>query len=289
VDVAIKRLKDNAVEWEAQQYESEMQMLIGISHINICRLLAFSSDGPSKCLVLELCPGGSLDGRLQKAAPAALTWEHRVRIAQQVARALVHLHSLVPPMVHRDMKSANVLLDAAGNAKIADFGTVREGAKAGKHGTINTHALTGFIVGTKGYMPPEYEKGGQVSEKTDSYAFSILLLELLTGKIGLDAAAVHFEEPFLFDEMQQHTDPRAGAWPPAAVAGLAAVAERCICMHARARASVREVVAQLDALLAPPADTAPWAAGGLPRRSMGSLGSSSTTTTTRTASGIDID
>jgi hypothetical protein len=151
-------------------------------------------------------------------------------------------------------------------------------------------------------MPPEYEKGGQVSEKTDSYAFSILLLELLTGKVGLEAAAVHFEEPDRFGEMQQHTDARAGAWPPAAVAGLAAVAERCICMHARTRASVREVVAQLDALLAPPSDTAPpapapapaaaaapWAAGGLPRRSMGSLGSSSTTTTARTASGLDID
>ena len=73
-----------------------------MSHGNICRLFAFSSDGPQRCLVLELCAGGSLDGRLRRAAVAvALIWEHRVRIAQQVARALVYLHSLVPPMIHR--------------------------------------------------------------------------------------------------------------------------------------------------------------------------------------------
>jgi serine/threonine protein kinase len=103
VDVAVKRLKDGAVEWEARPYASEMAVLIAVSHDNICRLFAFSSDGPQRCLVLELCAGGSLDGRLRRAAAAAvaLTWEHRVRIAQQVARALVYLHSLVPPMIHR--------------------------------------------------------------------------------------------------------------------------------------------------------------------------------------------
>ena len=146
-----------------------------------------------------------------------------------------------------------MLLDAAGNAKVADFGTVREGAKKGKHGTVNTHALTGLIVGTKGYMPPEYEKSGHVSEKTDSYAFSILLLELLTGRVGLEAAAVYHEEPDLFEEMMDYVDARAGAWPPPVVAELVAVAQRCICMHARPRASVREVMPQLEAIAVPAA------------------------------------
>jgi serine/threonine protein kinase len=101
VDVAIKRLKDDAVEWEAKQYASEMALLQRASHANICRLLAFSSDGPSKCLVLELCPGGSLEGRLGQPVPVALTWQQRVRIAQQIALALVHLHDLKPQMIHR--------------------------------------------------------------------------------------------------------------------------------------------------------------------------------------------
>jgi serine/threonine protein kinase len=130
-------------------------------------------------------------------------------------------------------------------------GTVREGAKIGEHGTVNTHALTGVIVGTKGYMPPEYEKSGHVSEKTDSYAFSILLLELLTGRVGLAAASLQLEEPDLFEDMQQFVDVRAGAWPAAVVEGLAAVAEQCICMHARNRAAVTNVVPRLDGLLCP--------------------------------------
>jgi hypothetical protein len=96
-------------------------------------------------------------------------------------------------------------------------------------------------------MAPEYEKQGHVSEKTDAYA--ILLLELLTGKVGLAAAALQLDEPDLFEDMQQFADARAGAWPVAVVEGLAAVAERCICMHARNRAAVRDVLPRLDGML----------------------------------------
>ena len=126
---------------------------------------------------------------------------------------------------------------------------MREGAKTGEHGTVNTHALTAVVVGTKGYMPPEYEKQGHVSEKTDAYAFAILLLELLTGKVGLAAAALQLDEPDLFEDMQQFVDARAGAWPAAVVEGLAAVAEQCICMHVRNRAAVRDVIPRLDEML----------------------------------------
>jgi serine/threonine protein kinase len=154
---------------------------------------------------------------------------------------------------------------------------VREGAKTGEHGTVNTHALTGVVVGTKGYMPPEYEKSGHVSEKTDSFAFGVVLVELLTGKVALEAAALYHEEPDLFEDMQQFTDARAGAWPAAVVEGLAAVAKECICMHVRNRAAVRDVIPRLDGLV-PPAP-AP-----------GSASASTTMTTARTSvSGTDID
>jgi serine/threonine protein kinase len=127
VDVAIKRLKDCAVAWEAKQFKAEMECLAIFSHANICRLLAFSTDGPSKCLVLELCSGGSLQDRLQPAAARAaekpaLVWQQRVRIAQQVASALAYLHGLTPQCIHRDLKSANVLLGAGDIVKVADFG-----------------------------------------------------------------------------------------------------------------------------------------------------------------------
>jgi serine/threonine protein kinase len=117
-----------------------------VSHPSICRLFAVSTDGAQRCLVLELCPGGPLDTRLKckdgKHPP--LQWQHRLRIAHDIACAVEHLHSLTPPMLHRDLKTANVLLDASGNAKVADFGTVREGAGVGK-----THVSTA-AVGTQG-------------------------------------------------------------------------------------------------------------------------------------------
>jgi hypothetical protein len=107
VTAAIKQLKDATVEWEAKQFTSEMALLQRASHANICRLLAFSSDGPHRCLVLELCSGGALNERLAckvaagRAPPAPLTWQERVRIAHGIASALEYLHGLTPQMIHR--------------------------------------------------------------------------------------------------------------------------------------------------------------------------------------------
>jgi interleukin-1 receptor-associated kinase 1 len=123
-----------------------MELLCRVTHTSICRLYACSTDGPQRCLVLELCTGGSLEDRIECAGEATsgdgggggggggggngggggdggckfppLQWDHRLRIAVAMARALKHLHTLTPPMLHRDVKSANVLLDEAGNAKV---------------------------------------------------------------------------------------------------------------------------------------------------------------------------
>ena len=95
---------------------AEQKLLQSVIHPNICRLLAISADGPQRCLVLELCPTGSLYGVLkkdraaQKAADLILGWPQRVQIAVAIARALVHLHMQSPPMIHRDVKTQNVLL-----------------------------------------------------------------------------------------------------------------------------------------------------------------------------------
>jgi serine/threonine protein kinase len=141
-----------ATAWERKQFESERALLSDISHPNICRLIAFSTDGPYRCLVLELCVGGALDSRLECTAaagpdddargglaPVPLLWQHRLRIMHDIAAGLSHLHQQVPPVLHRDVKSANCLLDEAGNAKVADFGTVHEGVG---EGTVKTHLST---------------------------------------------------------------------------------------------------------------------------------------------------
>ena len=122
-----------------KQFTAEMELLCRVTHTSICRLFAFSTDGLQRCLVLELCTGGSLEDRIDCASAGAasagggggcgggggggrayppLQWDHRLRIAVAIAQALKHLHTLTPPMLHRDVKSANVLLDEAGNAKV---------------------------------------------------------------------------------------------------------------------------------------------------------------------------
>ena len=130
-EVAIKQLHSDADDWNNAQFEAEIRLLCTVTHEHICGLLAYSTDGPQRCLVLELCAGGALDSRLACRAvgeggstPEPLDWRHRLAIALGVAQALTHLHALRPQMLHRDLKTANVLLDAAGKAKVADFGTV---------------------------------------------------------------------------------------------------------------------------------------------------------------------
>jgi serine/threonine protein kinase len=223
--------------------------LLQVTHPHICSLFAFSVDGPQLCLVLELCTGGSLDRRLEVTAAtsskAPLRWQARVRIAAQVAQALVYLHSQSPPLLHRDVKSANVLLDGAGNAKIADFGTAYTGAPDGL-----THKSTRIVAGTRGYMPPEYANTGHVSEKTDSYAFGIVLLELVTGKAPEDAILLHEdnEEEALGAAVAACRDKRAGEWPAGVVSGLAQAAEQCLKLYAKRRASVKEVQPLIETL-----------------------------------------
>jgi serine/threonine protein kinase len=156
LDVAVKQLHADADEWNNAQFEAEMQLLCTVTHENICCLLAFSTDGLQRCLVLELCTGGALDTRLAckavgggAALPEPLAWQERLDIAVGIASALVHLHTRRPQLLHRDLKTANVLLDGAGKAKVADFGTVREGPTTQSGAT---HILTQRRVGTRVYM-----------------------------------------------------------------------------------------------------------------------------------------
>jgi serine/threonine protein kinase len=260
VTAAIKQLKDATVEWEAKQFASEMAILQAVQHPNICRLLAFSHDGPHRCLVLELCSGGALNERLAckavpgRAPPAPLTCQERVHIAHGIASALEYLHGLTPQMIHRDLKPPNVLLDDRGSglvAKVADFGTVREGTRKGAGDTrgVVTHTLTSTRVGTNGYMPSEYASHGHVSDKLDMYSFGVVLVELLTSKGGLEVARLHCDEPDLFADMARYADRRVGQWPETTVTELAAIADQCVSFHARSRPHAHEVVPRLEALL----------------------------------------
>jgi serine/threonine protein kinase len=121
VEVAVKKMTDmegmeeSKKKSEEKQFAAEMGLLMEVFHPNICRLLGYSNDGSQRCLVLEMCMGGSLYDALQEdrrlleeGKTPVLTWQKRLQIAVAIARALVHLHTLPKPMIHRDVKTQNV-------------------------------------------------------------------------------------------------------------------------------------------------------------------------------------
>jgi hypothetical protein len=227
---AVKALAVNASEWDEQQFDSEVKLLSTVQHANLCRYYACSTNGPQKCLLLEIIDT-SLDKRL--VAQPALGWQQCVHIALCICRGLSYLHSLAPPIIHRDIKSQNVLLngfttdvlDEVSAAKVADFGTVRASQMRIRVGTTDgklktdgkDHATTRQVVGTGPYMPQEYAGFGHVSAKTDAFAMGIVIIELLIS--GSMATADPEDFPF---EARQLVDSKDAADLSAAIEAMAA-------------------------------------------------------------------
>lgn len=177
---AVKRLYDSdaAVQGISEmQFKNELLFLGSVSHPNLLPLLAYSTDGPFLCLVYEFMPNGSLQDALQSERErVAPEWNERLDIAIGTARGLEYLHTMRnKPLIHRDVKSANVLLDENLIPKVGDFGLAKQGT-SGKSVTMNTST----IVGTSAYMAPEVFRG-DVSIKGDVFSFGVVLLEIITG------------------------------------------------------------------------------------------------------------
>ncbi|MED6143571.1 hypothetical protein PIB30_007517 [Stylosanthes scabra] len=158
-----------------REFENEVSWLSKIRHQNIIKLMGYCIHGESRFLVYELMENGSLETQLHGPNRASsLTWYLRLRIAVDVARALEYLHEHSnPPVVHRDIKSSNVLLDSNFNAKLSDFGLAISSGMQHKNMKMS---------GTLGYVAPEYISHGKLTDKSDVYAFGVVLLELVTGK-----------------------------------------------------------------------------------------------------------
>jgi serine/threonine protein kinase len=208
--------------------------------------------------VYEFMPGGSLKDRLAPASAAPpLTWQQRHIVASDTARGLEYLHvDADPPIIHQDIKSDNILLGEYNGqlvAKIADFGAVRIAPSLLI--TNVSHYSAREVIGTKPYQPPEYVMSGHVSEKTDTFAFGVVLLELLTAKPPSDAESNEFlhsaMEPVLREAptaLPPLLDSRAGEWPRQKALALAAIALKCVEMYPRSRCTVRDVLVELDVL-----------------------------------------
>ncbi|KAL5728995.1 hypothetical protein ACHQM5_002009 [Ranunculus cassubicifolius] len=164
-----------------KEFQAEVQILGTIRHSNIVKLLCYISNGKSKFLVYEYMENRSLDGLLhglkRGSLATVLDWPKRIHIAIGAAQGLSYMHhNCSPPIIHRDVKSSNILLDSEFNAKIADFGLAKMLTKIGASDTMSV------VAGSFGYMAPEYAHTTKVNEKIDVYSFGVVLLELATGR-----------------------------------------------------------------------------------------------------------
>ncbi|KAK8970228.1 Phytosulfokine receptor 1 [Platanthera guangdongensis] len=179
--VAIKRLSGDFCQME-REFHAEVEALSRAHHENLVLLQGYCKVGKDRLLVYSFMENGSLDYWLHERTdgPSILNWMRRVKIAQGAARGLAYLHqSCQPNIIHRDIKSSNILLDEHFEAHLADFGLARLTRPYDSHVTTD-------LVGTLGYIPPEYSQASLATFKGDIYSFGVVLLELLTCRRPVD-------------------------------------------------------------------------------------------------------
>ncbi|KAK3195567.1 hypothetical protein Dsin_026877 [Dipteronia sinensis] len=251
--IAVKKPK--AIdERKLEEFINEVAILSQINHRNVVKLLGCCLETEVPLLVYEFIPNGTLYQYLHaQNEEFPLTWERRLQIAVEVAEALSYLHSAASlPIYHRDVKSANILLDDKYRAKVADFGTSRSIA-------IDQTHVTTKVQGTFGYLDPEYFRSSQFTDKSDVYSFGVVLLELLTGQkpifsIGLEEGiglVTHFMVSMQEDNLFDILDPQVKQLgKKEEIVTIADLAKSCLNMNGKKRPMMKEVAMVLEGIQA---------------------------------------
>ncbi|KAK7255654.1 hypothetical protein RIF29_29069 [Crotalaria pallida] len=237
--VAIKALRPDITSQGEKQFKQEVDVLSSIRHPNMVLLLGACPE--FGCLVYEYMENGSLEDRLfQKDNTPPIPWKSRFKIASQVATGLLFLHQRKPePVVHRDLKPGNILLDRNYNSKISDVGLAR--LVPPSVGNQKTQYRMTTAAGTLCYIDPEYQQTGLLGVKSDIYSLGVLLLQILTGKppMGLSHSvdiAIHR------DEFPLMLDPSVTDWPVEEALSCAKLALKCCELRKRDRPDLGTVI-----------------------------------------------
>ncbi|XP_012842358.1 PREDICTED: probable leucine-rich repeat receptor-like protein kinase At5g49770 [Erythranthe guttata] len=178
--VAIKRAVQGSMQGRLE-FKTEIELLSRVHHKNVVSLVGFCFDHGEQMLVYEFIANGTLRDSISGKSGIRLDWMRRLRIAHGAAKGIQYLHDEAnPPIIHRDIKSNNILLDERLNAKVADFGLSKI-----MHDSERNHVTT-QVKGTMGYLDPEYYMTQQLTEKSDVYSFGILMFELLTARLPIE-------------------------------------------------------------------------------------------------------
>ncbi|XP_022731998.1 receptor-like serine/threonine-protein kinase At3g01300 isoform X1 [Durio zibethinus] len=250
ITVAVKSLKPDGLQGH-REWVAEVDFLGQLHHPNLVKLIGYCIEDDQRLLVYEFMTRGSLENHLfRRTIP--LPWTNRIKIALGAAKGLAFLHGGPEPVIYRDFKTSNILLDSEYNAKLSDFGL----AKAGPQGD-KTHVST-RVVGTYGYAAPEYVMTGHLTSKSDVYSFGVVLLEILTGRRSMDKKRpsgeqnlVAWARPYLADKrkLYQLVDPRLELnYSLKGVQKVSQLAYSCLHRDPKSRPTMDEVVKVLTPL-----------------------------------------
>ncbi|CAM8966191.1 unnamed protein product [Rhodiola kirilowii] len=245
--MAVKQLDRNGLHGN-KEFLAKIANLSLLQHPNLVKLVGYCADGDQRLLVYEFITGGTLEQHLFDAGDRKPPdWQTRMKIASGAASGLEYLHDTAnPPVIYRDFKSSNVLLDEDFNPKLTDFGL----AKLGSNGDPK-FAVPSRVMGTYGYSAPEYVRSGELTLKSDVYNFGVVLLELITGRRAIDTTKPNSEQNLVTWAQPLFKDPKNypdladpllnGKFPEKGLNQAVAIAAMCL----QEEASVRPLIADI--------------------------------------------